>query len=231
MRAACRCSRTWASATGSIAAELAARNCWEHVESLALLAVARPGMTVLDVGANVGYFATLLAQVLGPTGHVFALEPEPENHRLLTANALLLRGLFPQAAPITAFRLALPERSGTSRLHLFEQNFGLHSLVESGGATGSLDVETAALDDLCLPAAGRPARIARRIDLIKADTQGSELPLLRGAERTVTRDLPLLCLEFEPCLGGAERCLELVRWLAGHGYGAFRLFHATACEP
>src|SRR5690242_240242 len=85
-----------------ISAELGARNCWEHVESLALLAVARPGMAVLDAGANVGYFATLLARVLGPDGHVFAFEPEPDNHLLLTANALLMRQFFPRAAPITA---------------------------------------------------------------------------------------------------------------------------------
>ena len=46
--------------------ELMHKNCWEAIESLALLGVARPGMTVLDIGANVGSFATLLARALGP---------------------------------------------------------------------------------------------------------------------------------------------------------------------
>ena len=214
-----------------VSAELMARNSWEFVESLALLAVARPGMTVLDVGANVGYFAALLARALGPTGQVFAFEPEPENHLLLTANALLLRQTFPRAAPITSFRQALAEHTGRAALHLFAHNLGLHSLVYGTGAAGALEVDTAALDDLCLPGEGQPPAIDRRVDLLKADTQGSELALLRGADRTLARDRPLLCLEFEPYLAGAERSVELVRWLEGHGYGQFRVFHANAPGP
>ena len=214
-----------------LSAELMQRNCWEPVESLALLAVVRPGLTVVDAGAHVGYFAALLARALGPAGHVLAVEPEAENHLLLTANALLVRELFPQAAPITVFRRALAERDGTARLHLFEQNRGLHSLVNSAGAARSVEVETAALDSLCLAPEGRPPTVGRPVDLLKADTQGSELALLRGAEQMLARDRPFLCLEFEPYLAGEERCADLVRWLDGHGYGAFRLFHANAPGP
>ena len=55
--------------------------------------------------------------------------------------------------------------------------------------------------------------------------------LLRGAERTVARDRPLLCLEFEPYLAGADHGVELARRLEGHGYGQFRVFHANAPGP
>ena len=159
-------------------------NVWELAESMALLLSLRPGMAVVDTGANVGYFSVLLAKLLGRAGRVFAFEPAPDNHFILEANALLTQQLSPDAAPLAAFRLALADRSGTMTLRLFEGNLGLHSLVQgTEEADQSVPVDAVTLDSLRFPENGRAPVIDRRIDLIKADTQGSELLLLRGAER------------------------------------------------
>ncbi len=215
-----------------ISGELTARHIWEAAESLLLLSCARPGMTFLDVGANVGYYSVLLARTLQKNGRVIAFEPEPENHLLLTANALLMEQLHPEAAPITIYNQALADQQGTARLTLFEGNLGKQSLVhENAFGDRSVLVPTVTLDSLCLGQSENHPLIDRRIDLIKADAQGSELMLLRGSERTLERDRPLLCVEFEPHLSGDELCLELVRWLTAHGYGRFRLFHANRAEP
>ena len=215
-----------------ISGGLMRRNVWEFAESLALLFSARPGMAVVDAGANVGYFSVLLARMLGRDGRVFAFEPAPDNHFVLEANALLTGQLYPTAAPVRAFRLALADRPGTMTLGLFDWNLGLHSLVHGGGGAGrSVPVEAVTLDSLRFEEDGRPPAIDRRIDLIKADTQGSELLLLRGAERTLEADRPLLCLECEPYMSGDAHCLELVRWLNDHGYPRFRLFHADGQDP
>ena len=46
----------------------------------------QPGDTVLDLGANIGYFTLLFAKLVGNNGIVFAFEPEPQNIALLTKN-------------------------------------------------------------------------------------------------------------------------------------------------
>lgn len=55
---------------------ISAQGTWEAEEAAWLRRVLRPGMSVVDVGANVGYFAVLMAQIVGPTGAVVAVEPE-----------------------------------------------------------------------------------------------------------------------------------------------------------
>lgn len=205
---------------------------WELAESMALLLCLRPGMAVVDAGANVGYFSVLLAKLLGRTGRVFAFEPAPDNHFILEANALLTQQLCPEAAPVAAFRLALADRTGTMTLCLHDWNLGLHSLVHgTADADRCISVDAVTLDSLRFPEDGQVPVIDRRIDLIKADRQGSELLLLRGAERTLEQDRPLLCVECEPYMSGDEPCLDLVRWLNEHGYSSFRVFHAEGLDP
>lgn len=213
-----------------MSAELHRGGGWEPAESAALLGLARPGMTFADVGAGVGYYPVLLGRTLGPAGRVYAFEPDADNRLVLTANALLARQLCPQAAPVEVFPQALSDRGGEARLHLCDRNRALHSLVYGGReAIDVRYVSTATLDDLRGPEGTPP--LPRRIDLLKADIQGAERLLLRGAGRTLDRDRPLVCLEFEPGLSGPDVCVELVECLRGHGYAAFRVFHATAADP
>ncbi len=204
---------------------------WEFAESMALLSLVRPGMTVVDAGANLGYYSVLLSQSLQPSGQVYAFEPEPRNHLTATANVLLARKLCPQAAPAEVFAAALTDQVGSARLNLFGGNLGMHSLVYgNGGAVGSSTVPTTTLDALRWAGESGPG-LRRRIDIIKADVQGSELALLRGAERTVERDRPVLCLECEPYLTGAAACSALVEWLQAHRYPWFRVFHSNVRDP
>jgi FkbM family methyltransferase len=212
-----------------ISGELTRSGMWEFTESMNLLSLARPGGTFVDAGANVGYYSVVLANALGPAGQVYAFEPEPRNSLLLCANALLTRQTSPQAAPIETFRLALTDQPGEARLNLFERNLGLHSLVHAGGA-GACTVPTETLDSLRWPQSP-PAPLPRHIDLLKADVQGGELALLRGAEQTIERDRPVLCLEFEPEFSGPEGCASIVGWLSQRRYEWFRLFHANVSDP
>jgi FkbM family methyltransferase len=210
-----------------VSGEIQRAGYWEFAESMALLSLVRPGMTFVDAGANLGYYSVLLAQSLQPSGQIYAFEPEPRNHLVASANALLTRQVAPQTAPTEVFATALTDQVGTARLNLFGQNLGFHSLVYgSREAAGFSVVPTTTLDTLRWSGDG-PAPVGRRVDLIKADVQGSELPLLRGAERTVAEDRPILCLEFEPYLAGPEPCVALVEWLQARRYPWFRVFHSN----
>ena len=66
--------------------ELSIFRNYEPFETSLLSAEIRPGMRIVDVGANIGYYTLLFSKLTGASGHVFAFEPEPENFGLLQRN-------------------------------------------------------------------------------------------------------------------------------------------------
>jgi FkbM family methyltransferase len=211
--------------------EVTSRGYWELPESALLLALIRPGMTVVDAGANIGYYTVLIARCLGSTGTVHAFEPEPDNFETLLANTLLAQRILRDPPQINILRRAFSDRCGTARFHRYAGNLGFHSLTYAdGSATDVIEVDTVTLDQL-RGLAGVPASITRPINVLKADLQGAELQLLRGGAQTIRNDRPMLCLEFEPYIGGHAMCLEMIDWLEHHGYRNFRVFHSNQTEP
>lgn len=139
------------------------------------------GDTVIDVGANIGYTASLMARRTGSTGRVHCFEPHPEVFACLEENIALFaeaKGL----APIDAHRVALSDRTGCATFECGEgfaenRGSGRISSRDSAVADGSqLGVPTARLDDFLH---GQGAR------LVKIDVEGHELQVLRGAEQAL----------------------------------------------
>ena len=73
----------------------------------------QPGNTVVDVGANIGYFTAHLARLVGNTGVVHGFEPEAANFALLTAN-MHSNGL----AWVKLYQAAVGAAAGHARLHI-----------------------------------------------------------------------------------------------------------------
>jgi FkbM family methyltransferase len=130
--------------------------------------ILKPGMTVIDVGANIGFHTLHFARSVGPTGQVHAFEPEPANFEALTRN-IAASGF----RHVTPHRAAVAAGSGAAAMHVSAVHRGDHSLlpIESGRAT--ITVETTSLDAMFL-AAGRP------VDFVKIDVQGAEVLVLDG---------------------------------------------------
>ena len=144
----------------------------------ALHRLIEPGDTVADVGANVGYMASLAAVRAGRDGRVLAFEPHPRVHELLERNTARWRddaGL----ENVEVHRIALSEAEGEGTLvsgPLFDANMGLAALASEGSAeagSDTFDVRLARLDEF---AAGE------RLGLLKVDVEGHEANVLRGAE-------------------------------------------------
>lgn len=133
--------------------------------------LARPGMVILDVGANVGYYTLLASRLAGPTGKVVAVEPELINIQYLIKNLLENGCTNVILAPYAAGNAAK-----NATLYLSPSSRSGHSLLrpEQGGGQRQKVVMTA-LDDL-LPGDLYP-------QLIKMDIEGAEPLALKGMGR------------------------------------------------
>lgn len=140
-----------------------------------------PGQSVLDIGANVGVFTTRAARRVGPTGRVVAVEPHPENFRLLSGN--VERNGLDNARLVEA---ALDDHSGKTELFVHERGIN-HSLKRRTGRSILVALKTI---DQVVEEAG-----LERIDLIKIDTEGNVPAILRGGQETISRHKPRIVFE------------------------------------
>ena len=153
---------------------------WEADVVRLLTDEVRAGMTVADVGANVGFHTVVLARLVGEQGRVHAFEPLPATVELLRAN--LWRQRCDNA---TVHAVAVSDRAGIA--HIAPDPHG-----RSGAALAAEgeEVEAARLDDLL---DGVP------LDLLKVDVEGAEPLVLRGAGRVLSASPRLLAIvEFRP---------------------------------
>ena len=185
----------------------------EAAERALIVRVVQPGMVVVDVGANVGFHTLGLARRVGAGGRVHALEPDPENFRLL-ARTVRDAGL----SQVRLHNQAAGARAGEQPLYLSAVNRGDHRLAAGDEPRLAISVPTVVLDTLL---ADEP-----RVDFVKIDVQGAEASVLRGLVRTLARRPPpgILC-ELAPWLireAGAttEECFALLR---GAGLAPHRL--------
>jgi FkbM family methyltransferase len=140
------------------------------------------GMTVVDVGANVGLYSLLLARLAAPQGRVFAFEPEPRLFRVLAENTR--QSGLPN---LTLCNQALGECDGRVRFYRSAFNSGDNRLGGLGWKGQGVEVEMTRLD-AALP--------DPRVDFIKMDVQGYEMGVLRGMEG-VFEESPRLSIYFE----------------------------------
>ena len=145
--------------------------------------VLRPGMTAVDVGANVGSLSLVMGSAVGPTGRVIAVEPGPESLRWLRRN--IERN---HVANVTVVNAAAGACPGRRSFHV-EDTLVLGSFYDHPRTKPrcSLEVEQKTLDELVPDGA----------DLVKIDVEGAELEVLQGASRLLASS-PRLVVEWCP---------------------------------
>jgi len=170
-----------------ISTELAANGIFEPFETAWVSTEIRPGDTVLDLGANIGYYTLLFARLVGPSGKVYAFEPDPANCALLEKN--IQRNGYTNVVLVPQ---AVAAASGVLRLYRAATNQGDHRAYDSGDGRSAIEVPAIALDDFF-------AGNARPIDFIKMDIQGSEFAALSGMQALLRRQPHLkMVTEFWP---------------------------------
>lgn len=185
-----------------------ADNYERHDEVQVFVSLLRPGMVVVDVGANIGMYSMLSAQAVRPSGRVFAFEPVPEVYRSLTDNLAIsdITNVVPNC-------LALSDVSGTARFYL-GRNDSMGSLYRAQTTT-SIEVPTETLDGF-LERCG-----VTKVDAVKLDAEGAEMHIVRGMHRLLGRpDRPILFVEhnFGALHAAGSSAEELFTAILRYGY-------------
>ena len=152
----------------------------------------QPGMVVVDIGANIGYFTLLAAELVGSSGTVYAFEPEPNNYALLNKNIHLN-----SYSNIQPAETAVSDECGSTQLFLSAMDNGSHSIHDAAarGVAATHLVATTTLDAF-LEGEGWP-----NVDLVKIDVEGAETRVLDGMERFCERSPDFnLIIEYCPAL-------------------------------
>ena len=168
----------------------------------------REGDCFYDVGAHIGFFSLIAARIVGPAGHVYSFEPDPQNVSVMTANRE--RNEMPQ---IDITKAAVWE---SSQELTFER-----SNVASSGMEGRVIQEQDSAGDSRI---GRftddffSNRRAQPPNLIKIDVEGAEYAVLAGARKLLSEFKPRVLCEVH----GREMVRPLEEFLAAVGYAFIR---------
>ncbi len=148
----------------------------------------RPGMTVVDIGANIGYYVLMEAQCIGETGTILAVEPEPKNFMILKNNW----EINSYNTNIQFYNLAISNRRGKAQFIVSDYS-NLHKLSsEDKKSEKSIEVETSTLDELLE---------GKKADFIRMDVEGGEVLILKGMKNILESGYPLkIFLEIHPRL-------------------------------
>ncbi len=170
---------------------------WEMWLTIFMCRRIQPGMVVVDVGANFGYYTLLLAGLVGPDGHAFAIEPNPAVAALLR-QSVALNGFNSRTSIIEAAAGADP--LGQVLLYSPHGEFKNACIIESphlvNAADGTLQqVSQVKIDDI--------VAARSRVDFLKIDAEGAEESIVEGMHRCINDHKPSFILEFN-----AARCKE-----------------------
>lgn len=163
----------------------------------------KPGMTVVDVGANIGIFSRYLSDLVGPQGKVYAFEPDATNFKHLSRN---LRA----CSNVELIQEAVSDETGEISLFVSSELNIDHRTYDNGEGRHQVKINAHRLDDFFPP--------GTCIDFIKTDIQGGEYKALRGMQRVLTENPNLnLLIEFWPWgltqfdENGVEMLIDLIK--------------------
>lgn len=131
----------------------------------------KKGMTVIDIGSNIGFYTLLFSKLVGSKGAVYSFEPDETNFSILKKNCQGRKN-------IKLFNLAVGDKNGKIKLYLSNKLNVDHRSYETDEKRVVKVVKVVSLDNIF---------INKKIDLIKIDIQGYDYFALRGAEKLIKK--------------------------------------------
>lgn len=180
----------------------------------------KPGFICIDIGANVGYYSTLLSKYTQPSGHVHAVEPVALFQQIFNRNIQAFN-----CTNVTLHPVALGGEKGeiTMGTPIIDGVFrhGLTHVVEPGEDTGNMSTYKV---NMCTPEA--LFLNLERLDFIKCDVEGYETILMPHFMTILNRFKPLIQIE----LGSEEHRKSIVDLFATAGYRPYKLLDGVLVQ-
>jgi FkbM family methyltransferase len=187
-----------------ISRELLLFGIHEPISTRIFRSLIKPGMHIIDIGANLGYYAFQEARIVGETGEVIAIEPVLGNVQLLKHGRELNSFKNMKILPI-----AIGVQNGTSKIFLQkESNCGSMLLPDSYLKT--VDVPTRDLDSLF--------ESEQKIDYIRMDVEGFEIEIIKGMHKILDKFKPTLFIEIHLDILGYEKVKRFLEEIKSLGY-------------
>lgn len=191
---------------------LAVHGYWEKMETQMVHRYVKPGMRVLDIGANIGYHTILAAGLVGEKGRVVAIEPGDDNFKLLSRSVAELPYKNVELVHGGAWHT-----SGEIQLYVSEESPSDHKVYDSSEGRPTETITAVAIDDMFPD---------EKFDFLKMDIQGAEGHAFKGM-RKVLRNHPPTAMVLEFCPGNLATAgtpaPEIYAFLMELGYSTFRI--------
>jgi FkbM family methyltransferase len=181
--------------------------CWlgtyEAEKQKEVSRVIKEGMTIWDIGANVGFYTLAFARAVGAKGSVVAFEPLGSNVAFLLKHIELN-----DLKNVTVFQSAVSDQSGFISFSL-----GAHSSMGKIESDSTYKIPSIAIDEfLAGLSVAKP-------DLLKIDVEGAEALVLKGAAKFLSKERPEIWL----ALHGKKAMSDCTELLRSFGYSLYRL--------
>lgn len=147
----------------------------------------KEGDYVLDIGANIGYYALILAKKVGVKGKVFCFEPDKTNFSILSQNVKNNN----YSDRVVLFNDAVSDSNENIKLYISETNRGDHRIYSSDENRNYIEITALIPDE-------EPLLQNVKISFIKIDIQGSEMIALGGMKKLIIKNRPIVISEFWP---------------------------------
>lgn len=215
----------------SLAPHVIINGFWEWWITRAVRTLVKPGMIVVEIGANIGYYTTLFSSLVGQHGHVYAFEANPDVFDILHNN-MNINGFLPFS---TLENKAVHARIGQIDFHVFEKHQGSSSILPFtdeflkfyNDTFKTITVPTVSLDDYW-------QHRKEPIDLIKIDAEGSEPFIFDGMKHILAsrQSLTIVC-EFCKAFfdGGPYSAESFIDNVLSYGFTLNKITHTGEVVP
>ncbi len=167
--------------------ELLLKKVREELQTKIWRKMLKPGMNVLECGANLGYYALMEASIVGNKGKIYAIEPIPENFKILKKNIKLNN----YGNIIKAYNLAMSDKEGNSEIAVTKNsNFAtmlLEKNIMSKWMSKKLKQQTKKIIKIKTMRMDNFLENKRDVDLIRMDIEGYEIKVIKGLINTIKK--------------------------------------------
>ena len=198
-----------------ISSDLALDGIREPESTKMIQKILRKGNIVVDIGANIGYYALMESRLVGKDGTIYAIEPSPTNIEFLNKNIKLNN-----CKNIDVYQIGMGSKEGLVKMYISPHS-NLNSLIplKNKKIIKVIDINTTRLDTFL--------EDKRYPDLIRMDVEGYEYNIIKGMKNTLKVKKPLkLFIELHPHVMKKEQTVYVLKTLVKYGFETIKVIRS-----